>query len=163
MKLPTYLNIVRASAWYDLLLAAPFATPWTFTLAHARLSAINQWLGGAALPAFSPFHMLFACLMGSVVLVWSVLRLHATEVRLGRYDGTARFLFALWMGWILAVTGAPLLWLFLVPEFAWGVAQWLPVARPAQDCSNTPRAPFTSAAPMRSSLGGWIRQACQCR
>jgi hypothetical protein len=154
MKLPTYLKIVRASAWYDLLLTAPFATPWTFALAHEHLSAINQWLGGAALPAFSPFHMLFACLMGSVVLVWSVLRLRATEARLGRYDGAARFLFALWMGWALAGTGAPLLWLFVVPEFAWGVAQWLPVAGPAQDCSSTARAPFTSAAPMRSSLGG---------
>jgi hypothetical protein len=154
MKLATYLNIVRASAWYDLLLSAPFATPWTFALAHAQLSAINQALGGAALPAFSSFHVLFACLMGSVVLVWSVVRLRATDMRLGRYDGIARFLFALWMGWTLGATAAPLLWLFVVPEFAWGVAQWLPVARPAQDGSSTARAPFTSAAPMRSSLGG---------
>jgi choline-glycine betaine transporter len=156
MKLsrPTYLKIVRASACYDLLLTAPFATPWTFTLAHARLSAINQWLGGAALPAFSAFHVLFACLMGSVVLVWSVLRLRMADVRLGPYDGAARFLFASWMGWALAATGAPLLWLFVVPEFAWGVAQWLPVANPDQLCSSTARAPFTSAAPMRSSRGG---------
>jgi hypothetical protein len=99
--------------------------------------------------------MLFACLMGSVVLVWSVLRLRMRDARLGRYDGAARFLFALWMGWTLSATGAPLLWLFVVPEFAWGVAQWLPVARPAaQDCSSTARAPFTSAAPMRSSRSG---------
>jgi hypothetical protein len=155
MHLHTYLKIVRASAWYDLLLTVPFATPWTFALMHAQLSAINQWLGGSALPAFSAFHVLFACLMGSVVLVWSVLRLRRTEARLGRYDGIARFLFALWMGWTLLVTGAPLLWLFVVPEFAWGVAQWLPLSAPAaQDCSSTARAPFTSAAPMRSSLGG---------
>jgi hypothetical protein len=157
MKLtqPIYLKIVRASAWYDLLLTAPFATPWTLNLAHARLSAINQWLGGSALPAFAPFHVLFACLMGSVVLVWSVLRLRRTEVLLGRYDGATRFLFALWMGWTLAATGAPLLWLFVLPEFAWGVVQWLPVApQAAQDCSSTVRAPLTSAAPMRSSLGG---------
>jgi hypothetical protein len=154
LSFSAYLKLVRASAWYDLLLTAPFATPWTFSLAHERLSAINQWLGGGALPAFAPFHMLFACLMGSVVLVWSVLRLHQTSTLLGRYDGVGRFLFAAWMGWTLAATGAPLLWLFVVPELAWGVAQWLPVARPAQDCSSTARAPFTSAAPMRSSLGG---------
>jgi hypothetical protein len=159
---PTYLKIVRASACYDLLLTAPFATPWTFALAHAQLSTIDQWLGGGALPAFSPFHVLFACLMGSVVLVWSVLRLRRTEVRLGRYDGVARFLFASWMAWTLVATGARLLWLFIVPELAWGVAQWLPVANPDQDGSSTARAPFTSAAPMRSSRGGWIRQACQC-
>jgi hypothetical protein len=153
-SLPAYLKLVRASACYDLLLTAPFATPWSFALAHDQLSALNRWLGGAPLPAFTPFHMLFTCLMGSVVLVWSVLRLQSASLRLGRFDGVTRFLFALWMGWALAATGAPLLWLFVLPELAWGVAQWLPVASGAQDCSSTARAPFTSAAPVRSSRGG---------
>jgi hypothetical protein len=85
--------------------------------------------------------------------VWSVLRLRAPTVALGRYDGTARFLFSAWMAWALAASGAPLLWLFLVPEFCWGVAQWLPVAQDGGG-SSTARAPFTSAAPMRSSRGG---------
>jgi hypothetical protein len=147
-----FLTIVRASAAYDLLLAAPFATSWTFALAHAQLSAVNQNLGGQALPDFGPFHVLFACLMGSIVLVWSVLRLRAASVTLGRYDGVGRFLFSTWMAWALASTGAPVLWLFLVPEFCWGVAQWLPVAQ--GEGSSTERAPFTSAAPMRSSRGG---------
>ena len=65
----SFRSIVRASGVYDLLVTAPFATPWTFALAHSQLSAINQALGGAALPAFAPFHVLFACLLGSVVLV----------------------------------------------------------------------------------------------
>ena len=130
----TYRRIVFGSALYDLLVTAPFATPWTFALAHGQLSAINQGLGGAALPPFGPFHVLFACLLGSVVLVWSVLRLTDPQRRFGRYDGMARMLFATWMAWTLVQTGAPLLWLFIVPEFAWGVAQWLPVAamRPAE-------------------------------
>jgi len=125
MRLPlkTYLAIVRASAVYDVLLTAPFATPWSFTFAHAQLSTLNQQLGGAALPVFGPFHMLFAGLMASLVLVWSVLRLRAPSVALGRYDASARGLFALWMAATLAATGAPLLWLFLVPEAAWGVVQ----------------------------------------
>jgi hypothetical protein len=148
----TFLTLVRASAAYDLLLTAPFATPWTFAFAHAQLSTINQHLGGTALPDFGPFHVLFACLMGSIVLVWSVLRLRAASVTLGRYDGAGRFLFSTWMAWALATSGAPLLWLFLVPEFCWGVAQWLPVAQ--GDGSSAARAPLTSAAPMRSSLGG---------
>jgi hypothetical protein len=135
-SVPAYLKLVRASAWYDLLLTAPFATPWTFALAHDPLSALNRWLGGTALPAFGPFHILFACLMGSVVLVWSVLRLRSASVRLGRFDGVTRFLFALWMGWALAATGAPLLWLLVVPEFTWGVAQWLPVASRDQAASS---------------------------
>jgi hypothetical protein len=147
-----FLAIVRASAAYDLLLTAPFATPWTFALVHTQLSAVNRSLGGDALPDFGPFHVLFACLMGSIVLVWSVLRLRAASVTLGRYDGVGRFLFSTWMAWALASTGAPLLWLFLVPEFCWGVAQWLPIAQ--DEGSSTARAPLTSAAPMRSSRGG---------
>jgi hypothetical protein len=119
---------VRASALYDLFLTAGFATPWTFALVHGQLSGLNVAMGGAALPAFAPFHMLFACLMGSIVLVWSVLRILEPTTRLGRFDGTGRFLFSLWMTWCLYVTGEPLLWLFIVPEFAWGVAQWWPVA-----------------------------------
>lgn len=126
----TFLAIVRASATYDLLLTAPFATPWSFALAHAQLSTLNTALGGAALPAFSPFHLLFAGLMASVVLVWSVLRLRAPSVALGRHDGVARLLFALWMARTLALTGAPVLWLFVVPEAAWALAQWWPVADP---------------------------------
>lgn len=120
-------RLVRASALYDLFLTAGFATPWTFALVHGQLSSLNLALGGAALPAFTPFHLLFACLMGSIVLVWSVLRILEPSTRLGRFDGAARFLFTLWMAWCLHATGAPLLWLFIVPEFAWGVAQWWPV------------------------------------
>jgi len=121
-----YRKIVRASAYYDLFVTAVFATPWSFALAHSQLSRFNQWLGGAALPEFTPFHILFACLMGSVVLVWSLLRLLQPQLYHGRYDGSARLLFSTWMLWTLQATGAPLLWLFLVPEFTWGVLQWLP-------------------------------------
>jgi hypothetical protein len=155
MRLPhsTFLTVVRASAAYDLFLTAPFATPWTFTVAHAHLSTLNSRLGGGALPGFGPMHILFACLMGSIVLVWTVLRLRAPSVRLGRYDGVGRFLFSTWMAWALAVSGTPLLWLFVIPEFCWGVAQWLPVEIQASG-SSTDRAPLTSAAPMRSSRGG---------
>ena len=125
----SFRKIVIASAVYDLVLTAPFATPWSFAIARDQLSAINQVLGGLALPGFEPFHVLFACLLGSVVLVWSVLRLRDPQIRFGRYDGAARLLFSTWMAWALLQTGAPLLWLFLVPEFAWCLAQWQPVQR----------------------------------
>jgi len=158
LSTPVFLRIVRASALYDLLLTAPFASPWTFSWIHGQLSAINRLLGSAALPAFGAFHILFACLLGSVVLVWSALRLATPSVRLGRYDGVTRLLFSSWMAWALATTGAPLLWLFVVPEAIWGVVQWLPLAhgQPSDDDdgSSTARAAFTSAAPMRSSRAG---------
>jgi hypothetical protein len=128
IPLPAYIKIVRASAWYDVAVTALFATPWTFALLHRWISATNQLLGGVPLPGFAPFHTLIACLMGTVVLLWSVLRLVEPSVRLGRFDGTGRFLFSTWMCWALLVTGAPVFWLFLVPEFAWGVLQWMPVA-----------------------------------
>lgn len=126
----TFRKIVLGSAIYDLVVTAPFATPWSFAYAHAQLDGINRRLGGAALPAFAPFHVLFACLLGSVVLVWALLRISDPQRRFGRFDGLARLLFSTWMSWTLAVTGAPLLWLFIVPEMAFCVAQWLPVRSP---------------------------------
>jgi hypothetical protein len=124
----TSRKIVLGSAVYDLLVTAPFATPWSFAFAHAQLDGINQQLGGNPLPAFAPFHVLFACLLGSVVLVWALLRISDPQQRFGRFDGVARLLFSTWMIWALAATGAPLLWLFILPEMAFGVAQWLPVS-----------------------------------
>jgi hypothetical protein len=124
-----FRKIVFGSAIYDLLMTAPFATPWSFAWVHAQLDGINQQLGGAALPGFAPFHVLFTSLLGSVVVMWSLLRLTDPQRRFGRFDGFARLMFSTWMIWALAVTGAPLLWLFIVPELAWGVVQWLPVSK----------------------------------
>lgn len=100
------------------------------------LSQLNIALGGVSLPAFLPFHVFSAGLLGSIVVVWSLLRLRTPSLRLGRYDAAARFLFASWMVWGLAQTGAPLLWLLLVPECAWGVAQCWPVKRAS--CGRSP-------------------------
>lgn len=133
MKTTTFRKIVFGSALYDVIVTAPFATPWSFATAHAQLSAINQTLGAAPLPEFTPFHILFACLLGSVVLVWAALRLRDPQPRYGRYDAVARLLFTTWMIWTLTATGAPLLWLFILPEFVWGVAQLLPVRSPPEN------------------------------
>jgi len=129
LSISVFRRIVRASAVYDLLLTAPFATPWTFALVYGPLQALNTALGGAPLPAFAPLHVLFACLMGSLVLVWSMLRIADPQPRFGRYDGAARVLFTLWMSWALAVSSTPILWLFVVPEALWAIAQWLPMRR----------------------------------
>lgn len=122
-----FKRIVFASALYDLVLTAPFATPWSFALVRERLSAINLVLGGQALPLFSPFHTLMAGLLGSIVVVWSLLRLRAPEQRFGRYDALGRVLFSLWMLWAWQATQAPVLWLFLLPEMAWALLQLAPV------------------------------------
>ena len=127
LSLATFRRLVRASAIYDVLMTGAFATPWTLLLLRDQLSDINVQLGGSPLPAFAPFHLLIGCLLGSVVLVWSVLRIADPQPRFGRYDAAARYLFSLWMGWALLVTNQPVLWLFIVPELAWGVAQSLPL------------------------------------
>jgi hypothetical protein len=109
------------------------------------LDAINRSLGGAALPAFAPFHVLFACLLGSVVATRSLLRLSDPQRRFGRFDGLARLLFSLWMSWALVATGAPMLWLFIVPEMLFCVAQWLPVQ--SSPGATAYRAPQNAATP----------------
>lgn len=122
-----FRHLVRASALYDLLLTAGFATPWTLAPLLRELSALNLALGGQALPAFTAFHSLIAHLLGSIVIVWSLLRLRSPEPRFGRYDAAARALFTLWMVHALLLTGAPLLWLFIVPEALWALLQAAPV------------------------------------
>ena len=131
LSVVAFRRLVRASALYDVVMTAAFVTPWTFLLMREHLSAINLGLGGAPLPVFEPLHLLISSMMGSVVMVWSVLRMLDPQPRFGRYDAAARYLFSTWMAWALLVTGQPLLWLFLVPELAFGLAQSLPVRRSA--------------------------------
>ncbi|MEG1052234.1 MAG: hypothetical protein RSF79_09325 [Janthinobacterium sp.] len=129
LSVSAFRRVVRASAIYDVFMIAPFTTPWTFLLMREHLNTLNLALGGAPLPVFGPFHLLISSLLGSVVMVWSVLRMLDPQPRFGRYDAVARYLFSTWMAWALLVTGQPLLWLFLVPELAFGLAQSLPVRR----------------------------------
>lgn len=125
-----YLAIVRASALYDLVVTLPFVTPWTFGLIVALVGWADSGLdlpGAALVPDTAT--VLLANLMGSVVVVWSVARLHLGLAVLGRYDGVARLLFATWqvnallngMSWAIL----PL----LVVEISFGIAQFLPVRR----------------------------------
>jgi hypothetical protein len=131
---PGYLRLVRASGWYDLLVTAGFATPWTYALVHRLLSATGDATGLGGMPALTPVQTLYANLMGSVVVVWSVLRVVRPLPLHGLLDGVARALFALWQAYALAHGGPGVLWPFLVVEAAFGVAQlapWLPYGRTA--------------------------------
>lgn len=115
---PRYRRLVQASAVYDLLATAAFATPWSFAWLHGLLS---QW---QPLPPFEPMHVLMANLMGSVVLVWSVVRLRHPLPVMGLYDGVARALFGAWqLYYLLVAGGVPLVAMFTVFELGFGVAQ----------------------------------------
>lgn len=124
-----YLRVVRASAGYDLVVTAGFATPWSYALLHAALSGLGDRFGLGTLPALEPAQLLYANLMGSIVVVWAVLRLRRPSRRYGGYDGVARVLFALWQGWALAHGFSSVLWPFLLVEVAFAIAQLVPLAR----------------------------------
>ena len=125
--LPRYLQVVRASAAYDLVVTAPFATPWTLAWLHAGLQQLAAALGVAPLPALDPLHVLFANLLGIVVVAWSLVRLRRPTVELGRFDAGARLGFALAQCFALVHGASPLVAGFTAFELAFFVAQALPV------------------------------------
>ncbi|CRM61200.1 hypothetical protein HX810_02815 [Pseudomonas salomonii] len=119
-----YRTLVRASAWYDLIITAAFVTPWSFALVHGLLQGLN--LPGE-LPPFLPAHVLMANLLGSIVCVWAVLRIRDPQRQFGLYDAAGRGLFATWQLYALMQGATSVLWIILLLEVLWGVAQLLPV------------------------------------
>ncbi|GAB3967247.1 hypothetical protein [Plantactinospora veratri] len=94
--------------------------------AARRAVVVGGALGLGTLPALDPIQTLYANLMGSVVVVWALLRIVRPLPVHGLLDGVARTLFAMWQGYALAQGATRVLWLFLVVEVAFGVAQLLP-------------------------------------
>ncbi len=146
-----YRRLVRASGWYDLLVAAPFATPWSFIALHGLLQSLHHGLGlPGALPVFEPMHMLLGNLMGSIICVWSVLRIRDPQAMFGRYDAAGRLLFSTWQIYALMHGATPLIAIFLVFELAWGVAQLWPVRAPSLSL-NAPAAKAGPAIPAHTA------------
>ena len=128
ISLNGYLRIVRASAWYDLLVTIGFATPWTFVLVHHSLASVIHALGlQGGFPAFEPTHMLMANLLGSIVSIWAILRLRDPQRQYGRYDAAARFLFAAWQLYAVAHGANMIILGFTLFELGFGMAESLPI------------------------------------
>ncbi|MER2562579.1 MAG: hypothetical protein ABTQ32_17775 [Myxococcaceae bacterium] len=121
----TVRRVVFFSALYDLLVTWPFATPWTAAWLSSQLQALHLQLDlpGAAPALDSPTALLFANLMGSIVTVWSVLRLLRPTAELGAADTAGRVLFSTWMVFALSHGASPVLLPLLVLEVAWGLVQ----------------------------------------
>ncbi|MBX7173393.1 MAG: hypothetical protein K1X72_20660 [Pyrinomonadaceae bacterium] len=121
----TYRKIVKASAIYDWIVTAPFAFPFLVNYQISTLNTLHNYFGfGGQIPNFEPMHLFFINLMGSVVLVWSTLRIHKSEPLFGFYDGIARVLFSSWMIFYLLFGNAThLLVFFVIPESIWGIVQ----------------------------------------
>jgi hypothetical protein len=118
-------RLVRASAFYDLVMTTPFATPWSAALLLGALRALHGQLGlpGHAPPDFAPLHLFFVSLLGTVVTAWSFVRLVRPDVWLGRVDGFTRLGFSFWMAWSLFQGQSWLIAGLLVVELGFGVAQ----------------------------------------
>ena len=82
----------------DLLVTWPFALPWTFAWVYAQLGMLHTARFARHLHPLDSTHLPPANLLGSVVVVWSIARIAAPSLPLGRLDGVARFLFAAWQG-----------------------------------------------------------------
>ncbi|WP_369973847.1 hypothetical protein [Pelomonas sp. KK5] len=127
---------MKTSAWYDLAITWPFATPWTFALLYGVLGSMSQGLGlPGELPPRDATNTLFANLMGSVVLVWSLARILSPSVRLGRLDGVARWLFAAWQIHAVMSGGSAIVLAFTVIEMLFGALQFLPMEDEAREQS----------------------------
>ncbi|MDT8907535.1 MULTISPECIES: hypothetical protein [Pseudomonas] len=123
-----FRRVVLGGAWYDLIVTAAFATPWSFAALHGWLLGATQMLGlPGELPPFGVMHLLVANLLGSIVCVWSVLRIRDPRPLYGRYDAVGRLLFATWMLYALLHGASALVWVFLFFELMWAVVQLLPV------------------------------------
>jgi len=119
------LRTIRRSALYDLIITAPFATPWTARWLVGGLGSLHDAVGASGQrPALvGAVAVLLANLMGSLVVLWSFARLRGATIEHGITDVIARGVFALWMAWAIATGGSSLLAGFLVAEVAWGLAQ----------------------------------------
>lgn len=118
-------RVVFASALYDLVVTAPFATPWTAEWVLSSIRSVHHALGlsGEPLPAFTSTHLFFVALFGTIVTLWSVVRLvHPTAFN-GAIDTAGRALFSSWMLWALTQGATRVVVGFLVLELAWMFAQ----------------------------------------
>ena len=125
-----YLTIVKASAWYDLLVTSVFATPWTFAAVYGTLQSLAHTLNlPGQIPNLTVTDILFANLLGTVVVVWSVVRLRQPSVALGRYDAFGRLFFTIWQLYAVCTGASWVLLGFVVFEALFGVLQALPVQK----------------------------------
>ena len=129
-----YLRIVWISALYDLVVTATFATPWTARALLDWMARLHETLGlrGAPPPSFGGLHLFFVSLFGTVVVMWSLLRLLRPRPEHGLVDGLGRAAFSAWQILALASGQSRLIMVFLVPEIAFGIVQLAGYARLAR-------------------------------
>ena len=122
-----FAKIYRISAWYDLTLSWPYATAPTLLMFISFINYAHAIMGFAPIPELTATGVLFGNFFGTVVVVWSVVRLRWNDVALARYDAAARWLFSIAMIIALKNGASPLLYGFLIAEIGFAILQSLPV------------------------------------
>ncbi len=131
MSKSTSSRIVWASAAYDFVITLAFATPWTALWAAELLGRIHAGLqlSGRAPSLDEPLALLFANLLGSLVCVWSIVRMQSPTLRHGAFDTCTRLLFAAWMTYALRHGASQVVVFFVVAELVWAMIQGAVVFR----------------------------------
>ena len=118
MNSETYRKIVRLSGMYDFIFTIPFVTPWSFQLLNHFLNQLSPT------PTFAPIHVVFVNLFGSIVIIWSILRIRYPMAIYGAYDAAGRLLFSIWfMTYLLIHAFHPVMFIFAVFEIMWFIIQ----------------------------------------
>ncbi len=129
LKPSHFHRIYRISAWYDLIITWPFAFVPTLMVVMTLVGFANERLGLPPIPTLPPTGVMFGNFFGSVVVIWSIVRLRWDDAALARYDAAGRWLFSLAMCVALLKGASPLLFAFLVPEVLFAILQSLPVRK----------------------------------
>ncbi|MFY0660334.1 MAG: hypothetical protein JXR15_07555 [Shimia sp.] len=132
MSPTAFHRLYRVSAWYDLLITWPYMTPLTLGLFWSGMNGAHAITGLPLLPELNAYAVLFANFFGSVVIIWSIVRLRLNNPQLARYDAVGRWLFSAWMLNAVLNGASPMIWGFIVIELTFAVSQSLPVREPAQ-------------------------------
>lgn len=135
------LRIIRASAVYDLVVTALFALPFTARFVFDGLAAMHDYwgLGGVAPASNDVFAVMFANLMGSIVVVWAVFRIVRPSLAAGVADTAARLLFSLGMATALVHGASPMVAVLLAFELAWALVQGFAVVSTARESARVPK------------------------
>lgn len=125
MSTQEHSRVVYFSALYDLVVTAAFATPWSARWLSGIFTELHHaWgLSGSSPSLADPLALLFANLMGSIVVIWSLIRLRSPSFEFGAFDTLGRLLFSCWMGVALFNGASSILVHFLIPELLWGLVQ----------------------------------------
>lgn len=154
MNSQRFIRAGRIGAIYDLIVTAPFATPWTAALVLSILGSLHDSLGlpGDPMPQFDTSHMLYVTLFGIIVTLWSVVRVLRPVPLLIAADTVGRAAFSLTFVWTLTQGHSAVVAPFLVLEVAFLVYQALGV-RNALRADRHAVASHPSSAPRPAVAG----------